>query len=465
MLKTETEEPLLQTDEAKIKTLNPILTGNIWKELLRFSWPLILSSIFQQLYSTADLMIVGKFTGHEAMAAVGSTGSITVLFIGLFLGLSVGASVVYSQYYGAEDQQRLHQTVGTAFWVAMLGGLFLMVAGLIFAKPLLKFMRTPEDILDLATTYMQIVFAGMIPQMMYNISSGIVRAKGDSRTPLKILTLSCIINIVLDLIFVAVFDWSVAGAAWATVISQIVAAIFTMRVIFQTDLLGYRGRETLAFSSHILKQMLKMGVPAGLQTVVISFSNVLLQVNINAFGTAAVAGTAAAVKIDGFIFMLIDAFGIAITTFVAQNIGAGKYKRAMLATRTCLILSCATAIGLGIVGLVFSEQLLSIFNASPEVLYFGKRMMLIICPSYWIFAVFATLSGSFRGEGNAVVPMVIALVCLCLIRLTWVYAMLPSYRHIDIIYLSYPVSWSFAALSIGFLTIRRQIQRSKKPIY
>ncbi len=436
-------------------TLNPILSGVIWKELLRFAWPLILSSVFQQLYSTADLLIVGKFTGHEAMAAIGATNSISNLLLGLFLGLSVGASIVYSQFFGAEDNKGLHRTVGTAFVIAAAGGVFLTVVGLLLARPLLQLMDTPADILDLATLYMQIIFGGMIPQMIYNISSGIVRAKGDSRTPLRILTISCVMNIVLDLVFVAGFGWSVDGAAWATVISQVVSAILTSRVIFKSDLAHYPGLSGITFSASLLKKMLKMGIPAGLQTVVISFSNVLLQMKINGFGSTAVAGTAAANKIDGFLFMIIDAFGIAITTFVAQNIGAGNKERAVKASKTCLLISCIAAIILGAVVLLFSEPLLSLFNAGPEVLSYGKRMMLVICPTYWIFAIFATLSGSLRGSGNTLVPMIVALACLCVIRLTWVFSVLPIYHSIDIVYYSYPVSWTFAAGSIAVFTYKR----------
>lgn len=444
-------------------TLNPILSGTIWKELLRFAWPLILSSVFQQLYSTADLLIVGKFSGHEAMAAIGSTNSLSILLLGLFLGLSVGASIVYSQFFGAQDFKGLHRTVGTAFVIAAAGGVLLTVVGLLLARPLLQLMDTPADILDLATLYMRIIFIGMIPQMIYNISSGIIRAKGNSRTPLRILTISCVMNIVLDLVFVAGLGWSVDGAAWATVISQLVSAFLSSRVIFKADLAQYPGLTGITFSARLLKRMLRMGIPAGLQTVVVSFSNVLLQTKINAFGSTAVAGTAAANKIDGFLFMIIDAFGIAITTFVAQNIGAGKKTRAVQASKTCLLISCVAAVVLGLVFLLISEPLLSLFNAGPEVLSYGKRMMSVICPTYWIFAIFATLSGSLRGSGNTLVPMIVALVCLCVVRLAWVFSILPMFENIDIVYYSYPVSWIFAAGSIAVFTYKRFFKDNLSP--
>lgn len=421
--------------------------GVIWKQLLRFALPLLLSNFLQQLYNTADLLIVGRYAGDTALAAVGATGSLTNLLVGFFIGLSTGASVVISQLYGSGDTKDLRDSIQSGVLISIVGGLVLSVAGYFLSLPLLQIMGTPEDILDEAVIYMQIIFVGMLPLLVYNMGAGILRAMGDSKRPLYLLLLSSLINIVLDIIFILPFGMGVAGAALATVIAQIIVGIIVLLMLRKLDGGYHLSFRELRFHPQSLKSILIIGLPAGLQSAAINFSNVVIQSNINAFGSAAVGGVAAAGRIDGFLFLFANAFGLSAMTFVGQNVGAGKFDRAKRSARVTLLISTVIAIVLGLAFTFFSDSILRLFNSNPDVIAFGQIMVNTLAPLYWIFGITEILSGVLRGAGMSIQPMIITITCFTAVRLLWINIMLPIQNDIRIVFLSWPVSWLVGAIA------------------
>ena len=423
--------------------------GTIWKQLIRFALPLLFSNFLQQLYSTADLMIVGQFASSESMAAVGSTGSLTSLIVNFFVGLGTGSSVVISQYYGAQNHKMVSKSVHTSITLSLCSGVIITVLGLVFAPILLAWMDTPADIIGEADAYLTIIFTGIIPTIVYNMGSGILRAVGDSRRPLYYLMFGAGLNIGLDILFVGVFGWGVSGAAIATVISQIGAMTLTLLNLFRTYSsykLTFRG---LGINWKILGQIVAIGVPAGLQSVMFAISNVVIQANINSFGSIAVAGLAAASRVDGFIFIFIQAFSLAIMTFVGQNIGAGRYDRVKKGVRTCLLMGGGSTAAVGIIIYLIGPEFLRIFNDDPGVIEFGMKMVFIMGTTYWIFSLSEILNNTMRGAGYSTVPMIVSLTFICGLRLLWMAVMLPIWNDIFVVILSYPISWG-VTLSITF---------------
>lgn len=415
--------------------------GTIWKQLLIFALPLMLSNFLQQLYNTGDLLIVGRFIGTQAQAAVGATGSLANMLIGFFIGLSTGCAVVVAQMYGAEDEDGLYRMVHSSMSIALVSGVVLSVAGFFLSTPLLRLMNTPEDILVDASTYLRIFFAGSIPSLFYNMGAGILRSVGDSKRPFYFLAVSSITNILLDLLFIAVFDWGVTGAAWATVISQIVAAVLVMISLSKTDESYRLYLRDIAFHGPVGKRALKIGVPAGVQSVLISGSNVIIQTAVNGFGTLAVAGYAAAGRIDGFVWVTINAVALAAMTFEGQNIGAGKLERAKRGLRQATILVVIMSGGLGAFFLIFAGPLAALFNPDPAVTYYIRRVMLYILSIYWLFGINEVIGGALRGVGRSMVPMLVTLTCMSGFRVFWVYVILPLNRTFDFMLLAYPLSY------------------------
>lgn len=437
-----------QAQVKKARGRGVLLTeGVIWKQLILFALPLLLSNFLQQLYNTADLLIVGRFAGDTALAAVGATGSLTNLLVGFFIGLSTGASVIISQFYGSGDTKDLRDAIQSGILISLIGGVVLSIVGYFVSRPLLQFMGTPADILDEAVVYMQITFLGMLPLLVYNMGAGILRAMGDSRRPLYLLILSSLINIVLDLIFIITMGLGVAGAAIATVIAQVVVGLLVLMMLRKLDGGYHLSLRELRFHPASLKSILVIGLPAGLQSAAINFSNVVIQSNINAFGSAAVGGVAAAGRIDGFLFMFANAFGLSAMTFVGQNVGAGKFDRAKRSARVTLFLSSGLVLVLGLVFAFFSDTILRLFNSNLEVIAYGQTMVSTLAPMYWIFSITEVLSGVLRGAGMSIQPMLITVTCFTAVRLLWINLMLPIKNDIVIVFLSWPVSWAVGAVA------------------
>ena len=425
-----------------MRVRNVALTeGTIWKKLLIFALPLMLSNFLQQLYNTADLLIVGRFIGTEAQAAVGATGSLSNMLIGFFIGLSTGCAVVVAQMYGAEDEDGLYRMVHSSMSIALVSGVVLSVAGFFLSTPLLRLMNTPEEILADASVYLRIFFAGSIPSLLYNMGAGILRSVGDSKRPFYFLAVSSITNILLDLLFIAVFGWGVVGAAWATVISHIIAAVLVMMSLSKTDESYKLYLRDIAFHGPVGKRALKIGVPAGLQSVLISGSNVIIQTAVNGFGTLAVAGYAAAGRIDGFVWVTLNAVALAAMTFMGQTIGAGKIERAKKGLRQAIVLVVIVSGGLGAFFLIFAGPLAALFNPDPAVTFYIRQVMLYILSIYWLFGINEVIGGALRGVGRSMVPMLVTLICMSGFRVFWVYVILPLNRTFDFMLLAYPLSY------------------------
>jgi len=431
-----------------------ITEGVIWKQLLLFAFPLLASNILQQLYNTVDSAIVGKFINAEALAAVGSTGSLTGMIIGLFMGIATGAGVIIAQYYGARDVDNLQDSIHTAMALSIISSLILMVLGTLSTPMLLRIMKSPENVIDMSIEYLQVYFIGIFPSMVYNIGAGILRAVGDSKRPLYYLLIGCIINITLDLVFINVFHWGVAGAAWATNIAQTVSAVLVMwNLMKSTDIYNLQLKK-IRVHLHMIKRIIVIGVPAGLQAVVISLSNVIIQSRINMFGSSAMAAASAMSKIDGFLYMMINAFGLAITTFVGQNIGAGKYDRVKKSVKTCMFMVIGFGAVLSFILTLNGRLLFGIFTDSEDILFYGKKMMYLILPLYPILSFNEVLSGAVRGMGKSFVPMMISLIGMCVFRTIWITTVTTVWNDIIAVYICYPITWSITGIAFIFYYIK-----------
>ncbi len=423
------------------KTANSLTEGSIWKGLLFFAIPIMLSNLLQQLYNTIDSAVVGTWAGSGALAAVGSTGALINLLVGFFLGISTGAGVIYATYFGAKDEKNLHRVIDNSFILAVGAGVILTIVGVVFSPQLLRLMNTPEDVMDLAVTYLRIYFGGIIVMLVYNVGAGLIRAGGDSRRPLYYLIISGLLNLVLDILFVAIFGMGVAGAAWATVISQACSAVLVtihmMRLpkSCRLDLLNIR------FDKAASVQIIKLAIPCGIQASMFNIANLLVQTKINSFGSVAMAGVAAYTKIDGFIYTPTQAISLAVSTYVGQNIGAGKTERAKKGVNRAVILALCTSIALGGIVLLLGNHLLHMFTSDEDAVSFGLQMMHVMASTCWIFAPADILSGAMRGAGAATQVTVINALCICLFRILFLTFVLPFYMNISFLFLVYPMSW------------------------
>lgn len=376
--------------------------GVIWKKIVLFAIPIMLSNLLQQLYNACDSAVVGNFAGSEALAAVGSTGALINLLVGFFLGISTGTGVIFSRYFGADDEKKLLDVMNAAVRLSIICGIFIMIIGLIWTTDLLKIMHCPEDIINLATTYLRIYLLGMVGMLVYNVGSGIIRACGDSKHPLYYLMFSGILNLILNLIFVAGFNMGVAGSALATAISQFFSAFLVIMNLVRIPYSYRLNIRKIKFNKETAKQIIKISVPCGLQSSMFNISNMIVQIKINDFGSVAMAGCAAYEKIDGFLYMPMMALGLSISTFVGQNIGAGKYERIKKGVNVCLVLSVImTMIGSAIV-LLTGGRLLNVFTDNEEVKNIGILMMFILAPFTWTHSFTEILGGAIRGAGSAV---------------------------------------------------------------
>ncbi len=443
-------------------------TGSLFGKMLLFTVPLILSSLLQLFFNTADMIVAGKFAGPTALASISGTSSLTNLIVNLFIGLSVGANVCVAKFYGQNNYKDVSETVHTSVVMSVIFGVVLATFGFVMARPLLTLMDTPDTVIDGAVIYMRIYFLGMPVIMLYNFTSAILRAVGDTKRPLFYLMIAGAINVLLNLFFVIVLRIGVAGVAIATVASQAVSAGLVLHALFTYDGCLKLELKKLRISGRKLGQMVKIGLPAGIQGSFFSISNVLIQSSINSFGDLAMTGNAAAQNIEGYVYVGMNAFHHTTLSFTGQNYGGGKYDRILKVVRNGLFFAAFTGLLLGSTAYLFRDQLLNLYIAdtpdTPEIIRYGIVRMSVIMFTYFTCGTMDVLVGGLRGLGRSIPPMLITLTFVCLMRIAWIYTVFAKVHTLQCLYTSYPVSWTLATVIQGIyfiLTYRRVMKRVK----
>ncbi len=441
-------------------------TGALLPKVLAFSVPLVLTGVLQLLYNAADVVVVGRFSGATALAAVGSTSSLINLLTNILLGLSVGASVVIARNYGAGDMRRVSDGVHTSILLAIIGGILVGAIGVIFGRPLLEMMGSPEDVIDEAALYVKIYFMGMPFNLLYNFGAAILRAVGDTRRPLYYLSVSGVINVILNLVLVIVFHLGVAGVAIATITSQAVSMTLVLICLIRSEGVIHLDLRKLRIDKHQLGQICQVGLPAGFQGSLFSISNVLIQSSVNSFGSLVVAGNSAASNLEGFVYTAMNAIYQADLTFTSQNMGAGQFRRVRRGMWVCL--ATVTVVGLATGGLfyLFGNQLLGFYNEDPQVIAYGMKRMAIILPTYFLCGLMDTMVGQLRGIGYSIMPMIVSLTGACLLRIVWIMTIFAANPTQETLYISYPVSWAATFLThmVCYLIVVRKIPHENKPL-
>ena len=426
---------------------NQITEGPILRPLLAFFFPILLGTFFQQLYNTVDAIIVGNYVGTAALGAVGGSTAIIINFlVNLFVGISSGATVVIAQHYGAQQGEDVYESVHTAVALALAAGGVITIAGILLSGPALRLMDTPEDVMDYAVVYLRVYFCGTVASFVYNMGASILRAVGDTKHPLYFLMAACLTNIVLDLFFVAVLGLGVFGAALATVISQVVSAVLVAISLLRPGNVYSVVPREVRFHREKLVGILRIGLPAGIQSNMYTVSNMVLQSRMNLFGTVTVAAYTAFEKIDGFYWMISSAFGVSITTFVSQNFGARKYQRLRQGVRVCLALTAGVSLAISLLFCLGAPVLLRMFSPDGQVIALGTHMMWYISPFYILFVCIEIFSGTARGAGDALKPMLLTCGGVCVLRVAWVVVVLSHYPAVETILVSYPISWGITSL-------------------
>ena len=420
--------------------------GPLLRQTLVFAFPLIVSGMLQLLFNAADLIVVGRFASHQALAAVGATGALTHLIINIFIGMSIGANVLVAQNLGEQNRKDTSRTTHTAIMISLVGGTLLAAIGILLAKPMLRWMDTPPDVLEQATLYMRIYFAGMPLIMLYNFGSAILRALGDTRRPFFFLIISGIINVVLNLFFVLVFHWDVAGVATATVLSQGVAAILILRVLMQLRTACRVKLKTLRIEWKSLRAMMWIGVPAGFQASCFSLSNLVIQSSINLFGSETVAGFTAALTWEVIGFVTAGAIGQTVVSFVGQNTGGKQYHRLRLSIRYCLGLCIGALLVISAVLIVFAEPLLALFNTDPDVIYYGKMRFYISMPLFFTCGMMEVYTSALRGMGRSVIPAAITIFTVCISRIIYITTLWKLFPTLEMLLVLYPATWTLNAV-------------------
>ena len=436
-----------------------MVNGPIFSQVVRFALPLMLSGILQLLYNAADVVVVGRFAGPTALAAVSSTGALTGLIVNVFMGLSVGTSVVVAQNYGANRYRDVSETVHTAVAVSALAGMVVALFGIFLAKPLLRLMKNPADVIDQSALYMRIFFAGMPVNMIYNFGSAILRAVGDTRRPLYFLTIAGIINVLLNLFFVIVLRMGVAGVATATVVSQLISAALTTACLMRSEGCIHLDLRKLRLVKDKLIQIAKIGLPAGIQGSLFSISNVLIQSSINSFGSTVMAANGAAGNLEGFVYVGMNAFHQAALSFSGQNIGARRYDRLNKILGVCVGVVSVIGLVLGLSAYLGGDFLLAIYTTKPEVVTIGKVRLLYLCVPYLICGIMDVFAGQLRGMGASLMPTIVTIVGVCGLRVAWIYTAFALNPTLETLYLSYPVSWAVTAAAhfVSYLFLKRKI--------
>ena len=432
-----------------------ITEGVIWKQLLLFFFPILMGSFFQQMYNTVDTIIVGRAVGTQALAAVGSTSSLINLINGFFIGLSTGATVILSQYFGANDQQGVQRALHTGVGLAIVLGILASALGVLAGPTVLKMIRTPESCLQDASVYVRIYFLGAIASMIYNMGSGILRAMGDSRRPMVFLIISCFVNILLDILCVIVLRLGIAGAAIATVLSQVISAFLVILTLIRMPEGCTLHLSQVRIHGDLLRRLLLIGVPAGLQYVTFDFANLLVQSGINSFGEITVAAWTAFVKTDAITWMVSGALGVAVTTFVGQNFGAQRFDRIRQCVRLCMGIGVVLMGSTSALTVIFRHFLLGIYTTDAAVIQMGSYAMLFIVPFNFFFVPVEVFAGTMRGTGYSIVPPAITSICVCLSRVVWIFTMVRWFHTIEVLAVIYPISWLLAS-SVFFVVYRRE---------
>lgn len=437
-----------------------ITEGVIWKQILRFFFPILLGTFFQQMYNTVDTIIVGRFVSTQALAAVGTTGPLVSMINGFFTGLSSGATVILAQFFGANDRKGVDKALHTGFALSLMLGLLVTAVGCLLGPGILVWMKTPEECLPMSAEYIRIYFAGALASVVYNMEAGILRAMGDSRRPVYSLIAACLVNIVMDILLVVVLGMGVAGAALATVLSQVISALILLWILLREKeypLVLSR----LHLDGKLLKRILYIGIPAGLQFVTFDLSNTLIQSGINSFGPVVMAAWTAYGKTDALVWMVSGAFGVAITTFVGQNFGAQRYDRVRQSVRVCLGMSIGTVGTLSVLMLLFRRFILGIYTADPGVIDSGAYMMSIIVPFEAVFMPVEIFAGTLRGVGDSVKPTLITCLCVCVVRVVWLATAVRAHHTLFMLCLCYPMTWVLAATVFTVVYLRMDWLKSR----
>lgn len=443
----------LQKSLAKNNKNTLLMTqGNIWKLLITFSIPLIIGNLLQQMYNTADSIIVGNFVGSNGLAAVGSGTALINLIIAFAQGAAVGAGVVVSQYIGADKKDKIKISVHTSICISIILGLILSLLGIFASPSLLIMMKTPKVVLKSSILYLQIYCGGLIFNVIYNMATGILNAAGNSKKPLVYLAIASFTNIILDLLFIKIFKLGVMGAAIATDISQAISCILAIGYLLKVKSDYKLYIKDLKINKETAVKIIKIGLPTAIQNMVISFSNVLVQSSVNAYGATAMAGYAAYLKIDGFNILPVLSISMAVTTFTGQNVGANRLDRVKKGMYSSLIMVLVYTVFIGAVLLILSHQVLSLFTHSAQVIMYGQLAMKYFCPYYFLLGILNVLAGTVRGAGKGIPPMIILLFSMCIFRILWIKIALPFYSSIDGVFILYPISWLVGAILMIFYT-------------
>ena len=434
--------------EGKVAKENRITEGSIFGQLLLFFFPILFGTFFQQLYNTADAMVVGRFVGKQALAAVGgSTSTLINLLVGFFVGLSSGATVVISQFYGARKADKVHWAVHTSIAFSVIGGIIFMIVGLVGSPWALETMKTPEDVMGHAVVYIRIYFLGIIVNLVYNMGAGILRAVGDSRRPLYFLIASCFTNIILDVLLVAVLRMGVAGAALATITSQLLSAVLVVRALMKTDDMYKLEWKKVRIDQRMLQRIVRIGIPAGMQSVMYNISNVIIQAGVNTLGTDNVTAWATYGKVDGLYWMMINALGISATTFVGQNFGAGRLDRVRKGAGACMVIGVVLTASVGAVLYNGGHLLVELFTTDLQVQAISMDLLHFMVPTFITYIAIEILSGTLRGVGDAWMPLVITGIGVCAVRVLWIMLVLPHYHTIIGAAFCYPLTWSLTTVA------------------
>lgn len=432
--------------------------GPLTSKIIKFTIPVMLSAVLQLLFNTADVIVVGRFSGKTALAAVGSTGALINMLVSLFMGLAIGTNVLVARYQGAKDDKSASEAVHTSIALGIIGGLILLVTGILMARPLLEMMATPEDVIEQSTLYMQIIFLGMPLSLILNFGAAILRAVGDTKRPLYYLTIAGIINVILNIFLVTTFKLGVAGVAIATVISQAVScALIILCLMHESGSIKlYLNRIKITPDKCI--GIMKIGLPAGLQGCIFSISNVLIQSSVNSFGSTVMAGNTAASNIEGFVYVAMNSLYQTCISFTSQNFGAGKFKRIKMVLINCIIIVTITGLVLGNSAYLFGQTLLSAYNNESEVISRGLIRLSIIARFYFLCGLMDVMVGVMRGIGYSILPMIVSLIGACGLRIVWIYTIFAQFRSLNILFISYPVTWTITFLShiICFYIVTRK---------
>ena len=455
-----------RTTAKKNKYEIDMCNGTIMDKLISFSLPLMLSGILQLMFNAVDIIVVGRFSGSQALAAVGSTSALINVFTNLFIGISLGANVLTARFYAAGREKEVSETVHTAITLALVSGIVMALVGLVFSRGALALMGTPDDVIGLSALYMRIYFLGMPFFMLYNYGAAILRAVGDTKRPLLFLMIAGVINACLNMVLVIVFKLGVAGVAIATVISQMISCVLVLRCLCRSES-SYRLRfSELGMKGDYLKQIFSVGVPAGIQSTVINFSNVLLQSSVNSFGSTAMAGYTAANNLLGFLYVSVNPITQACMSFTSQNYGVGKLKRMDRVLADCMILSVVVAVALGCICYGFGPKILQIYTEDAEVIACGMEILAYTTITYFLCGWMDLFPGALRGMGYSAVPMVLSVIGTVGTRVVWIFGIFPYHRSLAILFISYPASWIITIVLqvICFYFVRRRVHRRSQAL-